>query len=290
MTVSKPFDAATKALLELDPAGWLNCVGLPVTGPVRAVDSDVSTITAEADTIIQVGEPADYLAHIELQSAHDLTLPGRLLRYNVLLNYRHDRPVRSVAVILRKGADSPSFTGLHQVRLPDGSSYLDFHYSVVRVWTLDVGMVLRSGVGALPLAPLAKVNQKDVRTVIDRMRARFEREVSRQEATLLWSATQVLMGLKYPREFVETLLQGVQGMEESVTYQAILNKGRDLGHDEGLAEGEQKALLIMGQKRFGKPSPKVVKRIKAIIDESTLLALIDRLTEVSSWNELLSSL
>ena len=55
--MSKPFDATTKRLLELDPAGWLTCVGLPVTGPVRAVDSDLSTVTAEADTILQVGEP-----------------------------------------------------------------------------------------------------------------------------------------------------------------------------------------------------------------------------------------
>jgi hypothetical protein len=86
VTLPKPFDATTKKLLELDPAGWLTCVGLPITGPVRAVDSDLSTVTAEADTIIQVGEPPDYLAHIEVQSRHDLTLPQRLLHYNVLLN------------------------------------------------------------------------------------------------------------------------------------------------------------------------------------------------------------
>ena len=116
--MSKPFDATTRKLLELDPAGWLTCLGLPVTGPVRAVDSDVSTVTAEVDTILQVGDPADYLAHIELQSGHDLTLPGRLLHYNVLLNHRHGRPVRSVAVLLRKEVDSPRLTGLHHVRLP----------------------------------------------------------------------------------------------------------------------------------------------------------------------------
>ena len=79
--MAKPFDAATKRLLEIDPAGWLACPGLPITGPVRAVDSDLSTVTAEADTILQVGEPADYLAHIELQVGHDLSLPRRLLHY-----------------------------------------------------------------------------------------------------------------------------------------------------------------------------------------------------------------
>jgi hypothetical protein len=57
--LAKPFDATNKRLLELDPAGWLARVGLPVTGPVRAIDSDLSTVTAEADTILQVDEPTD---------------------------------------------------------------------------------------------------------------------------------------------------------------------------------------------------------------------------------------
>jgi len=280
--VSKPFDAATKALLELDPAGWLTCVGLPITGPVRAVDSDVSTITAEADTIIQVGEPADYLAHIELQVSHDLTLPARLLRYNVLLNYRHDRPVRSVAVILRKGADSPSFTGLHHVRLPDGSSYLDFHYAVVRVWTLDVEAVLTSGVGALPLAPLAKVQEKDLPSVIGRMKGRFEQEVSENKANLLWTATKILMGMRYSDELVVSLLKGVQGMKESVTYQAIVG--------EGVVKTRKEDLLFNGEKRFGPPKKRIVTAINRIEDESRLKRMFEQSFDVSSWDELIAIL
>ena len=195
--MSKPFDATTKRLLEIDPLGWLRCVGLPVTGPVLAIDSDLSTVTAEADTIIRVGDPADYLAHIEIQVGHDLTLPARLLHYNVLLNHRHDRPVRSVAVLLRKEADSPSLTGYHQVILPEGTSYLDFRYSVLRVWTMDVEAVLGSGPGALPLAPLAKVKDEgELRAVIGRMKGRFEQEVTESEANLLWTATKILMGVE----------------------------------------------------------------------------------------------
>jgi predicted transposase YdaD len=280
--LSKPFDATTKALLELDPAGWLDCVGLPVTGPVRAVDSDVSTVTAAADTILQVGEPADYMAHIELQSAHDLMLPRRLLRYNVLLNYRHDRPVRSVAIILCRQADSPSFTGHHQVLLPDGPSYLDFRYSVIRVWTMDVEAVLRSGLGTLPLAPLAKVRKKDLKSVIGRMKARLEREVSENQSNLLWTATKILMGMKYSEELVESLLQGVQGMKESVTYQAIV--------EEGSIKAHKKDLLFIGQKRFGPPEQGIVATIEGIEDEARLERLIDQSFDVSTWDELLSIL
>ncbi len=287
--MSKPFDATTKKLLELDPAGWLTCLGLPVTGPVRAVDSDLSTVTAEADTILQVGEPADYHAHIELQSAHDPTLPARLLHYNVLLNYRHGRPVRSVAVLLRKEVNSPKLTGLHHVRLPDGSSYLDFRYSVVRIWTIDVETVLTSGLGILPLAPLAKVAKRDVPFVIERMKRRLDREVTETQASLLWASTEILMGLKYSEEFIEILLQGVQGMEESVTYQAILRRGEAKGEAKGLLEGEQRALIRIGRKRLGEPAPEILKKIEALTDEPALMRLMDRLIDVSSWDDLLSS-
>ncbi len=287
--MSKPFDATTRKLLELDPAGWLTCLGLPVTGPVRAVDSDVSTVTAEVDTILQVGDPADYLAHIELQSGHDLTLPGRLLHYNVLLNHRHGRPVRSVAVLLRKEVDSPRLTGLHHVRLPDGSSDLDFRYSIVRVWTLDVEQISSGGLGMLPLAPLAKVGRSDIGSVIGRMKLRLDREVPENQASLLWASTEILMGLKYSEEFIESLLQGVQGMEESVTYQAILRRGEAKGEARGLLEGEQRALIRIGRRRLGEPSPEVVKRIEDIEDESALMTLLDRLIDVSSWDDLLDS-
>ena len=111
-----------------------------------------------------------------------------------MLNYSYDRPVRSVA-ILRKEADSPTFTGHHQVLLPDSPSYLDFRYSVLRPWTMDVELILGSGLGAVPLAPLAKVRKKDLRGVIDRMKGRVEREVPTEQASLLWTATKILMGM-----------------------------------------------------------------------------------------------
>jgi predicted transposase YdaD len=277
--LAKPFDATTKRLLEIDPAGWLTCVGLPVTGPVRAVDSDVSTVTAEADTILQVGEPADYLAHIELQVSHDLTLPRRLLHYNVLLNYRHDRPVRSVAIILRRQADSPSLVGHHQVLLPDGSSYLDFRYSVLRLWTMDVETILQSGLGTLPLAPLANVFEKDLPSVIGRMKQRLDREVTGNESNLLWTATKILMGMRYSKELAESLLQGVRGMKESVTYQAIV--------EEGVIKSRKEDLLFIGRKRFGTPKKRIVATIEGIEDEKRLKRMIDQSFDVSTWDELL---
>ena len=70
------------------------------------IDSDLSTVTAEADKVFRVVGPEPYLVHIEMQSSADPTLPRRLLRYNVLLDYRHDIRVWSVAILLRPEAES----------------------------------------------------------------------------------------------------------------------------------------------------------------------------------------
>ena len=46
------------------------------------------------------------------------------------------------------------------------------------------------------------------------------------EAGEIWTATYVLMGLRYTAEETETLLQGVRAMTDSVTFQAILEEVR----------------------------------------------------------------
>ncbi|MBI3469541.1 MAG: DUF4351 domain-containing protein [Planctomycetes bacterium] len=68
-------------------------------------------------------------------------------------------------------------------------------------------------------------------------------------------------------------------MKESVTYQEIVEEGR---LDKG-----RKDILRIGTKRFGKPSRKMRQTISQISDLDRLDALLDRVLEVSSWNELL---
>src|SRR4051794_24089543 len=101
----KTFDALTRSLLESHPADWLTLLGLIHGEPARVVNSDVSTVTAEADKVIRVDGPEPWLVHIERQTGLNTTLPRRLLRYNALLNLRHNLPVHSVAVLLRPEAD-----------------------------------------------------------------------------------------------------------------------------------------------------------------------------------------
>ena len=72
-------------------------------------------------------------------------------------------------------------------------------------------------------------------------------------------------------------------MRESVTYQAILEEGEA----KGRAEGVKRALLRVGQKRFGPPDAVILAAIKAITDPEHVEALVERVLDVSSWDELL---
>jgi hypothetical protein len=74
----------------------------------------------------------------------------------------------------------------------------------------------------LPLALLAMVKENELPTVIHAMQMRLDREATKHQAETLWTATYLLMCLKYLDVLIDRLLAGVQNMKESVTYQRIL--------------------------------------------------------------------
>ena len=295
--MSKPYDATTKDLLTERPRDLLAFLGLPAADyEVEAIDADLSTVTAAADKILRIGGPEPSLAHIEAQSGPDQTLDERTLHYNVLTGFRHALPVHSVILLLRKEADSTRLTGNLQKRLPDGRIYLDFFYTVVRVWEKPVEEALSGGLGVLPLAPLCDVTLDEMPGVIARMKERIDTEATREDAGELWTATNVLMGLRYPDTVAEELLKGVRDMEESSTYQAIMRKGQVIGEQIGRQEGEQQGrieeaqrmVIHIGTRRLGEPSDAIVAQIMGLtLDE--LENLTDRILEVESWGELFAA-
>jgi predicted transposase YdaD len=275
----QPFDASTKYLIETQPADWLEYLGLP-RAAVDVIPADLSTVTASADKVLRVRARKPWLAHVELQASRDRELPERHLEYNVLLKRRHHLPVRSIVVLLRPKADGPELTGLLEHELPEEDWYLRFRYRVVRVWEKPVESVLAGGLATLPLAPLSDVTEAVLPGVIRRMEERVRQEASPEDAGRLWTATYVLMGLRYRNAVVARLLEGVRNMKESVTYQAILREGR---------EEEARAILLrQGTKRFGPPSEMERTALEGISAIERLEGLSERLLDVESWEELLA--
>ncbi len=232
------------------------------------VDADLATITAAADRVLRVCEDPPWLLHLELQSSRDPDLLLNLPAYNILLERRHGVLVRTVVVLLRKSADWPELTGTFQRRFRGEPPYLVFRYEVVRVWQLSPEVFLRGGLGILPLAPLSAVDEAALPGVIRRMDERIRAEATADEAGALWTAADVLMGLRFSRRLATQLLQGVHGMKESVTY-----------HD----------LIQLGRRRFGTPSTATETALRSITDPDRLARMIGALLDVSTWEELLAT-
>jgi hypothetical protein len=280
------FDVSAKELVWDDPAAWLERFAIGPRGPVEVIDSDITTLTASADKVLRVGGPDPYLVDLEPHSYHDTGLTRTLWFRQVALDYRHDLPVLTVLVLLCKEANSPSLTGTYERQLPDGWQTNRYNYRVVRLWQADPEPYLTAQVNLVPLAPLTNVPESEeaLRGLVQRMAERINAE-PQPRAAKLWTATCLLMGLRFSEELAFQLLEGVQNMRESTTYQAILREGRQ----EGKVEGEQELLLRQGTKRFGEPDAATIAALEAIQDIDRLGALGERILDpnIQDWNDLL---
>ena len=145
--MAKPFDAASKQLIELDPLAWLHYLGLPGT-QAEMMDADLSAITTSADRFVRVHEPS-YLAHFELQSSYSADLDIRTLGYGTCW--------ASVAIECASSAlffcceKRPNGSGCRALSpmMKPGQTQLSlyFHYHVVRVWELEPEAMLTGPAG-----------------------------------------------------------------------------------------------------------------------------------------------
>ena len=103
----------------------------------------------------------------------------------------------------------------------------------------------------------------------------------RSRAAKLWTATFLLMGLRYSDELTDSLLERVQNMHESTTYERILRDGR-------ITEA-QRLLLLQGEIRFGVPEARTRSAIEAIQDIERLERMSKRIldADIHEWDGLL---
>jgi predicted transposase YdaD len=293
--VAKEYDVTFKHLVEAHPAEWLALSQLPAGKVIEVRDADLSTVSAAADKVLLVQADPAYVAHLEFQAGIDRDLDLRALLYNVMLRWRHRLPVRTVVILLTPRALASSLTGnFRDVITPDCS--LDFSYRIVRVWEQPVEQLLTGGLGTLPLAPISAVREDDLPRVIRRMHERISAEASPAEADIAWSSTLILSGLRYRAGFMAGLLEGVWNMQESATYQAIIERGRAEGLAEGREQGREQgrlqearnALLLIGTERFGVPDSDTDRMLNSIGDLGHLEQLFKRVITAGDWKDLLS--
>lgn len=267
----KPYDAASKALLELDPVGWAAFVGV-VRPPdlIRRTDSDLSTVTAAADKVIRVADPEPWILDIEFQSWCDPSLPRQLLKYNALLQDGHKRPVASVLVVL----DPAAYSGRHAVHPLFGPAW-EFCCTVLRVWEASAEALL-----AGPLAPVADVPIEAVPEVIRRLSDRASHEADPDTTARLLTAIGLLLRLRYGPVTAQSLLQQFPEILDMEPFKTATDKGR--------AAGLRDSILRLGRKKFGPPTAEQEAALTALTDLPRLEALTEKLLDVNTWDELLA--
>jgi hypothetical protein len=205
-------------------------------------------------------------------------------------------PIWNVLVLLRPAADGPELTGIYEKAFPGRGQNLWFRYDVVRVRLEPPERWLTAGLPLLPLAPVSDVAPERLPDILTAVAERLRDEAGPGLKATLWTATVILMGLRYPREQVgemieevATMVLGIRGIEDSWVYQDILAKGRAEGEAKGHAEEAREALLRLGRRNLGPPGEEVEARIADLGDLDRLHELLDRILDASNWDELLAS-
>lgn len=288
--MAKKFDATLNSLIDEHLDDWAiflgTRAGVPL-GPVTALDTDLST-TLQADRLFRVEGASPAVLHLELESTGRLGIPAELLRYNVAAWGATGLPVHSVLMLLRPKATATDLTGRFEVIGADGRPYLGFEYTVVRVWQETVEALLSAGVGIAPMALLTNEAASDLDAAFERFVKRLQTTgvPSTVEQGILGSAY-VLCGLRYALEQIETLYRNFSmTLEDSTTYQQILNKGVS----QGQVEAALRMLLRFGTTKFGAaPSPEQLARLNGIGNLAHIEELADQLPDSVGWYELLES-
>ncbi len=281
----KHYDATLKQILEdcgPDWGAWLApLLGLP-PGPLIPLDPEVSTVQVAADKVFRLPGKAGLL-HLEVQSSWDRGLPDRVLEYNIYLNRCYGGPVHSVAILLRRDANASTITGRVARNRHDGQTFLTFDYEVVRVWDLRADDLLNGGLGTVPLGLLTDEARMRLPELVGRLTDRASREIPEPQARARFLAgSSILMGLRYDAELIKSLFSGVQEMEESSVYQALIRRGQEVGQVEGL----KVSLMDLLEEKFGPMSPELRARILLSRDTAKLQAAIRQVLTITSPAEL----
>jgi len=286
--MSYPFDASLKDILSQSPEDLRTPFRLPAIEPAKALNVDLSTISAATDIPIGYGDPLKEVVDLNFQSGPDPKAPARLHLYNAAFHLRFDVPVRSVLILLRPKADAGALTG--KLAYVCGGKRVEFEYDVVRMWEQLVEAFLHGGLGLLPLATLCRMPEdkplpEALREVVREIDRRLAEEADHAQGVRLMTAAFILIGMRVQKEDLANIYDGVRIMHESTAYDVILDEGRL----EGEIRASHRMLLRQGRKRFGPSDAATESALTSIQDLDRLERMADAVLTVNSWQELLAT-
>jgi hypothetical protein len=280
------FDATLKDLGRDSPEGFLAAFDRPPTLPVRVLNVDLSTVTTAADLVLGLGEPPEEVIQLDFQSSAAAWKHADLLVYHALLFAHYHAPVHTVIILLRPEAAHANTNGLIRYAPRPGRGSMEFSYEVVRLWERPAEELLAADVGVAPLAMLGRLPEglaleDGLATVAQRVVDRLINQVPAERVQKLLTEAYLLTGLRVRRDVAARIFRGIRVMHESDTYLAII--------DEGQEKYAKKAVVAVGEERFGPPDESVRTRLEDIRDLDRLDRMIRRAVHAGSWQEILDT-
>jgi len=208
-----------------DYAAWL--LGEPVS-LIKLEPSELSTEPIRADSVTFL-QSSKLILHIEFQTKPDVNIPFRALDYRVRLHRKYPNlDVYQVVIYLKPTASPLVFQDTFTL------SNTNHRFNLIRMWEQSPE-ILQKYLGLLPLAVLAKTSNPEqiLKQVVEQIEAVTDQRLQNNLA----ASTYLISGLILEKELVQKLFRS-KVMRESVTYQAVLEEGREEGKAEGEARGK----------------------------------------------------
>ncbi len=250
------YDNICKYLAETYPediAKWLLGQPIPLVHlPTRELA--LEPIHADSLILLKSATPSENLIlHLEFQTKPDPAIPFRMLDYwtRAKRKFPHHY-LKQIVIYLTPRDTAVVYQNYYQ------EERTRHEFDIVRLWEREASALLDNP-GTLPFAVLGRSGNREetLQAVVNRIE-KLDNQRARRE---LAAASYVLAGLVLRDNVIRRILRS-EMMRESVTFQAILEEGRQEGLQRGEFRGKQELLKRLIRRKFGALPPTVVTQLE----------------------------
>lgn len=256
-----------------DLASWL--LGIEV---VAAQEENVE-LTADTpprvDLVfhLHLADQRNCLFHVEFQGRRSHPpMSHRQLNHLMRFALRYDWPIviESFVLYVEHHAGNGD-TGQYQIDRLDGTPALAWNYTPIHLWRQTVESLLTiDRQGIIPLIGLTKIEQPEI--ILPQVVERLKAEADEAKRHLLFTKLLVLLSDEEHIAMIEKLVES----DELLTNTPYLRRIRREGHEEGLIQAKQDAILQILVKRFD-PHAQQYLAIESRMEQIKGLAVLDDL-------------
>ncbi|NET65527.1 MAG: Rpn family recombination-promoting nuclease/putative transposase [Moorea sp. SIO1G6] len=275
------YDNICKYLAEEYPSEFFQWVLGEEPRDIQVLKAELSAEPIQADAL-SVLQSTNQILHLEFQTLpqSEPPLPFRMLDYWVRLQRKYRCRIDQVVIFLKSTTSQMVFNN----EFRDTNTW--HSYRVIRLWEQDPQPLLANR-ALLPLATLARSNNPN--QLLEQVVAQVDNIEEKPLRGNLAACVDVLAGLRFDQELVRRLLSE-EVMEESVTYQDIIQKGVQKGIQRGKQEEAVLIVMRLLTLRLGLIDPVLQQQIEGLsitrLEElSEALLNFETATDLAVWLE-----